>query len=474
MPLVAGVDSSTQSCKVVILDLETGALVRHGRAPHPDSTEVHPDVWWSALSQAIEAAGGIHDVSGIAVAAQQHGMICLDEVGDVVRPAMLWNDPRPAEAAADLVAEWGAGETGRQEWIRAVGLVPQPFHTVARLRWLAEHETTNAARTAAVCLPHDWLTNRLLGSRKIAELVTDRSDASGTGYWSVLTGQYRMDRLRLALGHDAVVPGVLKPSEPAGLTHSGAVVGPGAGDNAAAALGIGAGPGDVIISIGTSGVVSAVAGSPIADPTGEVIDSADATGRFLRLATTPIAARVLDATAHMLGVGHKEFSRLALSAPPGSDGLVVLPYFEKASDLARLGASGVVCGLAAANSTPAHIARAAVEGMLCSLAEILEAMMLRGARPERLLLVGGAARSEAVRQIAPTVFGQPVIILASEELGARGAARQAAWSLTSTPEPPAWQTAAQMLHGEAIPSIRARFADARTRFLRWNATDRSR
>jgi xylulokinase len=76
MPLVAGVDSSTQSCKVVILDLETGALVRHGRAPHPDSTEVHPDIWWSALSQAIEAAGGTHDVSGIAVAAQQHGMIC--------------------------------------------------------------------------------------------------------------------------------------------------------------------------------------------------------------------------------------------------------------------------------------------------------------------------------------------------------------------------------------------------------------
>lgn len=229
MPLVAGLDSSTQSCKVVIHDLETGALVRHGRAPHPDSTEIDPDTWWSALNQAIEAAGGIRDVHGIAIAAQQHGMICLDEVGDVVRPAMLWNDPRPARAAADLVDEWGAGEKGRREWMRAVGLVPQPFHTVARLRWLAEHETTNAARTAAVCLPHDWLTSRLLGSRKIDALVTDRSDASGTGYWSVLTGEYRMEPLRCALGRDAVVPGVLKPSEPAGLTSSGTVVGPGAG-----------------------------------------------------------------------------------------------------------------------------------------------------------------------------------------------------------------------------------------------------
>ena len=466
MPLVAGVDSSTQSCKVVIHDLETGALLRHGRAPHPNSTQVHPDIWWSALSKAIAAAGGIDDVHGIAIAAQQHGMICLDEAGDVVRPAILWNDPRPARAAADLVAEWGAGETGRREWIRAVGFVPRPFHTVARLRWLAEHETTNAARTAAVCLPHDWLTSRLLGSRKLEALVTDRSDASGTGYWSVLTGEYRMDLLSQALGHDAVTPGVLKPSEPAGRTHSGAVVGPGAGDNAAAALGVGAGPGDVVISIGTSGVVSAVADSPIADSTSEVINSADATGRFLRLASTPIAARVLDATAHLLGVGHGEFSRLALSAPPGSDGLVVLPYFEKASNLARLRASGLIQGLTEVTSTPAHVARAAVEGLLCSLAESLAALMLHGARPERLLLVGGAARSEAVRKIAPTVFGQPVVILGSEELGASGAARQAAWTLTSTPEPPAWPTAAQVLHGEADPSIRARFDDARSRLPR--------
>jgi xylulokinase len=202
-----------------------------------------------------------------------------------------------------------------------------------------------------------------------------------------------------------------------------------------------------------------------------VINSADATGRFLRLASTPVAARVLDATAHMLGVGHKKFSRLALSAPPGSDGLVLLPYFDKASNLSQLRTSGIVQGLTEANSTSAHIARAAVEGTLCSLAESLQALLLHGVRPERLLLVGGAARSEAVRQIAPTVFGQPVIILGSEELGACGAARQAAWALTSSPEPPAWRTAAQVLYGEAVPSVRARFADARSRFVQWNATD---
>jgi xylulokinase len=99
--------------------------------------------------------------------------------------------------------------------------------------------------------------------------------------------------------------------------------------------------------------------------------------------------------------------------------------------------------------------------------------MLHGAWPEWLLLVGGAARSWAVRQIAPTVFGQPVVILGSEELGASGATRQAGWTLTSTPEPPAWRAAAQVLHGEAVPSIRARFADARSRFPRKDPTDHS-
>jgi xylulokinase len=143
-----------------------------------------------------------------------------------------------------------------------------------------------------------------------------------------------------------------------------------------------------------------------------VINSADATGRFLRLASTPIAARVLDATAQMLAVGHREFSRLALLAPPDSDGLVLLPFFEKASNLSQLRTSGIVQGLTEANSTPAHIARAAVECTLCSLAESLEALLLRGAPPERLLPVGGAARSDAVRQIAPTVFGHPVIMAA--------------------------------------------------------------
>src|SRR3954467_5060275 len=240
MPLVAGVDSSTQSCKVVVRDADSGALVREGRAPHPEGTEVDPAAWATALRTAIDEAGGLADVAAVAVGGQQHGMVCLDDDGEVVRPALLWNDTRSAQAATDLIAELGGG----QAWAEAVGLVPVASFTVSKLRWLAEHEPQNAARTAAVCLPHDWLTWLLAGKPGLDGLVTDRGDASGTGYWSAATGEYRLDLLERGLGHGAVVPRVLGPAEAAGRTATGrAVLGPGSGDNAAAALGLAAGPG---------------------------------------------------------------------------------------------------------------------------------------------------------------------------------------------------------------------------------------
>lgn len=271
MALVAGIDSSTQSCKVVIRDAETGALLREGRAAHPDGTEVDPANWWTALETALAEAGGIADVVAIAVGAQQHGMVCLDSDGEVVRPALLWNDTRSSMAAGELVDELG----GPRAWAQAVGSVPVASFTVTKLRWLAEHEPQNAARTAAVCLPHDWLTWQLAGAPDLAALTTDRGDASGTGYWSPASGAYRPDLLRLALGQDALLPRVLAPAEAAGsiapaVAPGEVLIGPGTGDNAAAALGVGARAGDVVVSIGTSGVVAAVADVPAADPTGIV------------------------------------------------------------------------------------------------------------------------------------------------------------------------------------------------------------
>jgi xylulokinase len=467
MPLTAGVDSSTQSCKVVIRDAETGALVRQGRAAHPPGTEVHPEAWWSALQAAVDQAGGLADVAAVAVGAQQHGMVCLDEAGQVVRPALLWNDTRSAGAAADLIEELGGRERGRRAWVEAVGLVPVASFTVTKVRWLAEHEPGSAARTAAVSLPHDWLTWRLAGASGLSSLVTDRGDASGTGYWSAKRGRYRDDLLRLAFGRDALLPRVLGPAEKAGMTPGGTVLGPGTGDNAAAALGLSARPGDVVVSLGTSGVASAVADVPAEDPSGIVAGFADATGRFLPLVCTLNAAGVLDAATAMLRVTHDELADLALSAPPGARGLVLVPYLEGERTPDRPDATGALHGLRTSNSDPAHIARAAVEGVLCGLADGIDALVAHGARVERVLLIGGGARSEAVRRIAPSVFGRPVVAPRPGEYVADGAARQAAWVLAGADEPPEWTLqAAQTYEGEPVPGIRERYAEARDLTLR--------
>ena len=457
MSLVAGIDSSTQSCKVLICDAGTGEVVREGRAGHPQGTEIAPAAWEAAVREAIAAAGGLDGVAAVAVGAQQHGMVCLDEAGRAVRRALLWNDVRSADAARALVDELG----GAHAWAQAVGVVPLAAITVAKLRWLADNEPRHADRTAAVCLPHDWLTWRLRDDTDIASLTSDRSDASGTGYYDAATGEYRFDLLELALrGRRPKVPAVLGPSQP--LAGDGPTFGAGLGDNAAAALGLGAEEGDVIVSIGTSGVVAAVSAVAVRDDSGAVAGFADGTGRYLPLVCTLNGARVLDATAAMLRVDRDELSRLAISAPPGSSGLVLVPYLEGERTPNRPNASGALHGLRLSNATPANLARAAVEGLLCSLADGVAHLTAYGVSTRRILLVGGGARSTALLQIAPTVFGLPVLAPAPAEYVALGAARQAAWALSGSSRPPAWSPPAAVEYtADPAPEVLQRYARVR-------------
>ncbi len=460
MTLVAGVDSSTQSCKVVIADAATGQIVRTGRSAHPDGTEVDPEAWWQALQLAIVDAGGLDDVAAVSIAGQQHGMVALDERGEVIRPALLWNDTRSAAAARDLIAEVGA-----DAYAERTGVVPVASFTATKLRWLRDAEPENAARVAAVALPHDWLTWRLRGygpagsplGPVLDELVTDRSDASGTAYWG--SAGYQSDLLERALGHAAVLPRVLGPLERAGTTSNGVVVGPGAGDNAGAALGLGAAGGDGVISIGTSGTVFAVTDRPIADASGTVAGFADATGRFLPLVATLNAARVLDAFAGLLGVDHAELGRLALEAAPGPTSPVLVPYFEGERTPNLPDATAALSGLTLANTTRPAIARAAIEGMLCGLAAGLDAIRDQGVELHRLLLIGGAARNPAVSAIAAQVFDLPIVVPAPGEYVALGAARQAAGVLAGGL--PEWAAAGEhQVPVDTRPDIRARYVDA--------------
>ncbi|MGD8194447.1 xylulokinase [Herbiconiux sp. P18] len=444
MTLVAGIDSSTQSCKVVIRDLASGELVRQGRASHPAGTEVDPAAWWEALLSAISAAGGLDDVAALAIAGQQHGMVVLDESGEVVRPALLWNDTRSAPAARALIEEFGAAGMAAR-----TGSVPVASFTATKLRWLRDAEPSNAARVAAVALPHDWLTWRLRGygpasvaplGPVLDELVTDRSDASGTSYWNPRTGEYDRELLIACLGHDAVLPRVLGPAEPAGQTMAftasgisipaGVVLGAGAGDNAGAALGLGATEGDVVVSIGTSGTVFAVTGEPSADETGTVAGFADASGAFLPLVATLNAARVLDSTAALLGVDHAELGTLALQAPAGSDGLVLQPYFEGERTPNLPTATATLFGMTLASTTRPNLARASIEGLLCGLADGLDAVRRVGVVPRRILLIGGAAFNPAVQAAAAQVFDVPVAVPEPGEYVADGGAVQAGWALT--------------------------------------------
>ncbi|EFC83934.1 carbohydrate kinase FGGY [Parafrankia sp. EUN1f] len=496
--LVAGVDSSTQSCKVVIREAESGRFVRAGSAPHPDGTELDPEHWWTALRIAVDRAGGLDDVAAISVAGQQHGMICLNKAGDVIRPALLWNDTRSARAARDLVADLGGGDpaAGAAAWAGAVGSVPVASFTVTKLRWLADHEPDSAARIAAIALPHDWLTWRLSGARSLDTLRTDRSDASGTGYYDAIgtaadaagaadtfggaadasggrpvsAGGYRRDLLALALrrtsGEAARIrlPEVAAPGEAVGRGDPGAglghlLLGPGCGDNAGAALGLGLRPGECLLSLGTSGVVAAVSRVGTRDASGAVAGFADATGHHLPLACTLNASRVLDVTRRLLDVDRDTFDALALRAEPGAGGLVLVPYLEGERTPNLPTATGSLHGLSLASTTRENLARASVEGLLCLMAECVDVLRARSVDVGRVTMVGGGARSRAVRTLAPEVLGVPVATPAPGEYVADGAARQAAAVLLGCQ--PAWPAVDAATHtASPRPEVRERYRAA--------------
>lgn len=460
--LVAGVDSSTQSCKVVVCDAETGQILRQSRAPHPDGTEVDPTAWWHAFEQAT-SGGLLEDVQALSIGGQQHGMCALDSDEAVVRPALLWNDTRSARSAADLVTELG----GARAWAQATGVVPVAAITVSKLRWLARHEPDQLARTRTCVLPHDWLTGQLLREQDgFTGWTTDRGDASGTGYWSAADGDYRMDLVELATGRELNLPRVLGPDEPAGRTRDGMLVGPGTGDNMAAGLGLGLRPGDVAISLGTSGTAFARHTGPTDDETGEVASFADATGQFLPLVCTLNAARVLTSGAAMLGVDLAELEQLALQAPVGAGGLTLLPYLDGERTPNLPTATGTLSGMTRANLTPENTARAVVEGMLLNVAAGVDSLRREGVPVTRVQLIGGAVASRAVREIAAAVLGVPVLVPSPGEYVALGAARQAAWCLTGRlPDWPVSHDAAAEPTAdvtEAVAAVRARYDALRT------------
>ncbi len=442
MPIVAGVDSSTQSCTIELRDADSGKLLGRGRRPHPSTfppvSEQNPADWWTAfqgaLHDALDAAGvNAQDVDAISVGAQCHGLVAMDGQGRVLRPVKLWNDTTSAPQAAAMVARKGV-----EWWVRTVGSAPTAAFTITKLAWMAEHEPHLLQQVRAVCVPHDWLTFKLSGRH-----VTDRSDASGTGYFSV-HGQWLPDLLAEVVSPDlswsTIVPSVLGPNEPVGIVDPAVaavlglrrdvVIGPGAGDQHAGAVGMGLAEGEVLYSLGTSGVVISVSNTPVVDLTGMVNSVADATGRFLPLVCTLNCTKVTDTFTRLLNVDHDELAALALAAPLSPRRPVLAAYFDGERSPDRPNARGMLANLSN-ETTREELALAAFEGVLLGLIVGHAAIRQAGAPADgRVIVAGGGSKSPAYRQILADLLGAPVELLDVPEATARGACVQAAAALT--------------------------------------------
>ncbi len=480
MGFVVGVDSSTQSCKVEARDIESGTVVAIGSAPHPATrppvSEQDPADWWSALVDAFGQLGESRDdVVALSVAGQQHGLVLLDGGGEVIRPAKLWNDTTSAPQARELVDRLGAAA-----WASSCGSVPVASFTVSKLAWVAAHEPGSMARAAMIMLPHDYLTWRLTGRH-----VTDRGDASGTGWFDPTADEYRPDLLawaadvpdlvgRLpAVNHPFAAVGVLEPTVAAELgLPAGVVAGPGTGDNMAAALGLGLRPGDIAMSLGTSGTVYAVSVTPTADAAGAVAGFADATGAYLPLVCTLNATRVTDTVAGWLGTDPPGLSRLAMGAPRRDDAPVLVPYFDGERTPNLPDASGLLGGLRTDTSREA-LALAAHDGVLCGLFGGIDALDAVGVDVSgRLHLIGGGSRAPAYRQRCADLHGRPIVVPSTDETVATGAALQAAAVFTGETQVGARAAAWGLGAGDAVepaengfgPETRAAYDDLAARF----------
>lgn len=431
-PVVIGVDSSTQSVKVEARDLQSGAVVATGHAKHPPTTppvsEQDPRAWWNALVEAFQMLGDARSRAvAVSIAGQQHGCVLIDAAGNPTRPAKLWNDTTSAHEADELVARFGP-----ERWADRTGSVPVAAFTITKLAWVAAHDPDALAAATRVMLPHDYLTWRLTG-----EHVTDRGDASGSGWYDAASDTLQIELLDAAArGWRGAVPRVLAPDETAGVVTAdaarelgipaGIAVAPGSGDNMGAAMGLGLLPGDVAISLGTSGTVFAVSGTPTRDPSGAVAGFASATGSFLPLVCTLNATKVTDTVARWLGTDAPGLADLAIAAIDDPGVAMLVPYFDGERTPNLPDATGTFHGLTN-TTTREQLALAAHDGVLCGLLDGVDALRRVGATIDgRVFLIGGGARSAAYRQRCADLLGAPIVVPSSDETVAAGAAAQAA------------------------------------------------
>jgi len=435
-----GIDCGTQSTKTIALDAGSGRIVASAAQSYevlpglpPGHLEQNPSMWAQAVDttirQVLEALGARRaEVRGIGISGQQHGFVALDRDAQVIRPAKLWCDTSTAGECDLIRTHFG----GAQAVIEKVGMDMLPGFTAPKILWLKRNEPENFARLATVLLPHDYLNFYLTG-----HLQMEYGDASGTALMDVRTRTWAQDVLDFidpALAEK--MPALGSSREPAGTLlpelakrwnlPAGVVISAGGGDNMMGAIGTGnVAPGRVTASLGTSGTIYAYSEKPVIDPGGEVAGFCDSTDAWLPLVCTMNVTVATEAARNLFGWSHAQLDEAIRGVPPGADGLLFLPYLqgERTPNLPR--GTGVFHGLTTRTMTPAHMARATMEGVTLGLAYGLHRMRTLGISPTEIRLTGGGSKSAVWRQICADVFGCRVVTLAEAEGAALGAAIEA-------------------------------------------------
>jgi xylulokinase len=437
-----GIDSGTQSTKVLVVDAKNGDVVASASQTYdlipnlpPGAKEQHPHTWRDAATKAIRQAlksakAGAAEIKAIGVSGQQHGFVPLDRNGEVIRPAKLWCDTSTADECQEIMAKiGGVGAT-----IRAAGNAMLPGYTAPKILWLKKREPKNFARLATVLLPHDYLNFWLTGQK-----VMEYGDASGTMLLDVKTRKWSEKVLgAIDAGLQDKLPPLISSDRSAGRLQTstakalgldaGVLVSAGGGDNMMGAIGTGnTRPGVITASFGTSGTIYACSEKPVIDPVGEIGAFCDSTNRWLPLLCTMNVTVATEMVRHDFGLEVKRFDATVAEARPGADGLVLLPYLEGERTPNVPDGTGVFFGVTPRTFTAANFARAAMEGVTLGMNYGLRRLAELGVKPKQIRATGGGSNSKVWRQIMADVFNAEVVTLQVGEGAAYGAALQALW-----------------------------------------------
>lgn len=442
MDTVLGLDLGTQSLKAVFYDYEKQTVVAVVSAPlevNRDSrgkAEQHAHWWLQALGKCLHSvdAGIRQSVRAIGVSGQQHGLVALDATSEVLTPVKLWCDTATQSEVEELTRRLG----GRHQAIALTGNPVLAGYTSPKILWLKNQHPELYERMQHILLPHDYLNFVLTGNHAM-----EFGDASGTGLLDVRSREWSRDILH-ALDADRDLAACLPPlyeaqqmigcvTDQAAAEYglpAGTPVATGGGDNMMAAIGTGnVVPGELTISLGSSGTLYTYADSPVIDPGGHIAAFCSSSGGWLPLLCTMNCTMATEFMRGPLGVSLEEFDKLVAQAPAGSGGLTMLPFFsgERTPDLPR--ARATLYGLDAQNCSREHLMRATVEATTYSLRYGLDCLRRLGLEGREIVLTGGGSQSGVWRQVIADIFRLPVKVFRQNEGASFGAALQALWML---------------------------------------------